>query len=259
MNFDVLLPSVLFIVVISSIILQRRMGRTIRSLFEERRLGIREVALIVAWMGGAVTALVFIPGEAIRILFLAAYSYMIFSFTYIALRRWYIAVIPPFAFLFSYFFYWNIVVFNIFVVVFSVTIVVYASGFFSWRTVWAFGALLTVMDVIHVFFTGFMSQSAKKMVGLKLPVLLKLPTFPPGSIVWLGLGDLFLAGLLSIHVSVNRGLKAGVITAIMNSLAMFIFELVMLNGVFVGFFPATLVVMAGSLAGLGVTRLMDRA
>lgn len=257
MYLDVLLPSVLFLVITGSIALQRRLEKTISSLLEERKLSVREVALTVAWMGGAVTALVFVPGEAIRILFLAAYSYMLFSFTYITLRRWYVAAFPPVLFLLSYFFYWNLVVFNVFVIIFSVIITVYASGLFSWRTVWIFAVLLTIMDVVQVFVTGFMSQSAEKMIDLRLPVLLMLPTFPPGLTVGLGIGDLFLAGLLSIHASANHGTKAGILTALMNSIAMFLFEAALLNTMLARFFPATLVVMAGSLAGLGATHLMN--
>jgi len=255
--FDVLLPSVVFIAIIASIFLQRRLEKTIFFLLEEKKLSIRDVAIIVAWMGGAVTAIVFIPSEAIQILFLSAYSYMLFSFTYISMKKWYVAILPPVIFLLSYFFYWNLIVFNLFVLIFSVMITVYISGLFSWRTVWIFAAFLTVMDVIQVFFTGFMGQSVTKMIELKLPVLLMLPTYPSGSTVGLGLGDLFLAGLLSIHISSKRGVKAGVLTALMNGLAMFIFEAALLNTMFARFFPATLVVVAGSIAGFGAIHLMN--
>jgi len=255
--FDVLLPSVVFIAITISIFLQKKLGETIFSLLEEKKLGVRDAALAVAWMGIAVTGVVFIPNEAIQILFLAACSYMLFSFTYIVLNKWYVAVLPPIIFLLSYFFYWNIVVFNIFVLIFSVIITIYASGLFSWKTVWIFAALLTVMDAIQVFVTGFMGQSVTKMIELKLPVILMLPTYPPGSIVGLGLGDIFLAGLLSIHISDKRGVKAGVLTAVMNGLAMFIFEVALLNTMFVRFFPATLVVVAGSIAGLGAIHLIS--
>ena len=257
MYFDIALPSVLFLVITGSMFLQRRLAATVSSLLEERKLSPREVILTVAWMGVAVTAVVFIPGEAIQILFLAAYSYMLFSFAYIAIKRWLLAVFPPIIFLLSYFFCWNLFVFNLFVVIFSMIITVYASGLFSWRTVWIFAVLLTVMDVIQVFFTGFMGQSATKMIELRLPVLLMLPTYPSGLTIGLGLGDLFLAGLLSIHISTKCGVKAGILTAAMNSLAMFIFETALLNTMFARFFPATLVVIAGSAAGLGALRLIN--
>jgi len=255
--FDVLLPSIVFVAITTSIFLQRKLERTIFSLLEEKKIGIRDVVLIVAWMGIAVTAVVFIPSEAVQILFLAAFSYMLFSFTYITLKKWYIAAFPPAIFLLSYFFYWNLIVFNIFVLIFSVIVTVYASGLFSWKTVWIFAALLTAMDVIQVFITGFMGQSATKMIELKLPVLLMLPTYPSGLTIGLGVGDLFLAGLLSIHTAAKHGVKAGILTAVMNSLAMFIFEMALLNTMFARFFPATLVVIAGSIAGLGTMHLMN--
>jgi len=255
--FDVLLPSVIFIAIITSIFLQRKLEETIFSLLEEKKISVRDIALTVVWMGVAVTAIVFIPGEAIKILFLAAYSYMLFSFTYISLKKWYIAVFPPVVFLLSYLFYWNLIVFNIFVLIFSVIITIYASGLFSWRTVWIFAALLTVMDVIQVFVTGFMGQSVSKMIKLNLPVLLLLPTYPSGLMVGLGLGDIFLAGMLSIHIAAKHGVKAGILTASTNSLAMFIFEVALLNRLFyVKFFPATLVVIAGSILGVGVAHLI---
>jgi len=254
---DVLLPSVLFVAIVASIFLQRKLEERISSIFEEKKISVRDISLIVIWMGAAVTAVVFIPSEAIQILFLAAYSYMLFSFTYIALKRWYIAVFPPILFLLSYFFYWNSVVFNIFVLVFSVILTVYINGLFSWKTVWIFAALLTIMDTVQVFITGFMGQSATKMIELELPVLLMLPTYPPGSTVGLGLGDLFLAGLLSIHTATKHGMKAGILMAVMNSLAMFIFEVAILNLMFTRFFPATLVIVAGSIAGLGTMHLIN--
>ena len=251
MHFDVILPSVLFFIITGSMFLQRKLEKRIASLLEEKKLSMREVALTVAWMGVAVTAVVFIPSEAIQILFLAAYSYMLFSFTYVALKKWYIAVFPSILFLLSYFFYWNLIVFDIFVIIFSMIIIVYASGLFSWKTVWIFAILLTIMDIIQVFVTGFMGQSATKMIELKLPVLLMIPTYPSGLTVGLGMGDLFLAGLLSIHTAAKRGTKAGILTATTNSLAMFIFEAALLNTMFARFFPATLVVIAGTIAGLG--------
>jgi len=257
LHFDVLLPSVVFIAISVSIFLQRKLEERISSLFEEKTISVREIVLMVAWMGVAVTAVVFIPSEAIQILFLAGYSYVLFSFTYIALKNWFLAAFPPIFFLFSYFFYWNLVLFNVFVILFSIILTVYTSGLFSWRTVWIFAALLTVMDVIQVFVTGFMGQSAMKMIELRLPVILMLPTYPPGSNVGLGLGDLFLAGLLSIHMAAKHGVKAGILAAVMNSLAMFIFEVALLNIMFAQFFPATLVVIAGSTAGLGIASLIE--
>jgi len=256
--FDVLLPSVLFIIIVLSIFLQRRLEKRMTILVEESRISIREAFLIVVFMGIAVTAIAFIPGMAIQIIFLTAYSYVLFFFVYVAYKRWYLAIIPPIIFVYSYLHYWNLIVFNIFAAIFSIIITIYASGLFSWRTVWIFAILLTIMDVIQVFFTGFMGQSAVKMMRLKLPVMLLLPTYPHGLPIGLGLGDIFLASLLSIQMASKYGVKAGILTAATNSLAMFIFEVALLNTMFARFFPATLVVIAGSGLGLWTTCMMRR-
>jgi len=256
--FDVLLPSVLFVIIVLSIFLQRRLEKRMAFLIEESSISLREVFLIVVFMGVAVTAIAFIPGMAIQIIFLAAYSYVLFFFVYVAYKKWYLAIIPPIIFVYSYLHYWNLIVFNVFAVIFCIIITIYASGLFSWRMVWIFAILLTVMDVIQVFFTGFMGQSAVKMMRLKLPVLLLLPTYPYGLTIGLGIGDVFLASLLSIQMASRYGVKAGILTAATNSLAMFIFEVALLNTMFARFFPATLVVMAGSALGLGAACMMRR-
>lgn len=258
MYFDVLLPSVLFVIIVLSIFLQRKLEKRMAVLVEEARISIRETILIVAFMGIAVTAIAFIPGMAIQIIFLVAYSYMLCFFVYVTCKKWILAIIPPIIFVYSYLHCWNLIVFNIFAVMFSLIITIYASGLFSWRTVWIFAILLTIMDVIQVFFTGFMGQSAVKMMRLKLPVLLLLPTYPHGLTIGLGLGDVFLASLLSIQMASKYGVKAGVLTAATNSLAMFIFEVALLNTMFARFFPATLVVIAGSALGLGATYMMRK-
>ncbi|MCW4020429.1 MAG: hypothetical protein NWF14_04280 [Candidatus Bathyarchaeota archaeon] len=255
MEFDVLLPTVVFFIVVTSIFLYRKIQKPVTSLFEDRKFTARDAALIVASMSIMITATVFIPSQAIQITFIAAYSYMLFSFTYIAVNRWYLAIFPPVAFVLAYFLYWELAVFNLFAVIFSVITIVYVSGFFTWKTVWIFAALLTVMDIVQVFGTGFMGQSAAKMLKLKLPVLLIVPTYPTGMLTGLGLGDIFLAGLLAVQTAVRHEQKTGVLTAFTIGIALFIFEVVFLNTTFADFFPATIVVVAGWIAGLGIARM----
>jgi hypothetical protein len=257
MEFDVLLPTVIFFVIAVSVFLYRRFEKKITLLFEEKKLSTRDILLMVTSMGLMVTAIVFIPSQAIQIAFIAAYSYMMFIFAYLALERWYLAIFPPVAFILFYFFYWDLLVFNLFVVFFAVIITVYLSELFSWRTVWLFAVLLTVMDVIQVFGTGFMGETATKMLELKLPVLLLLPAFPAGGLMGLGLGDIFLAGLLAVQTALRRGQKAGVLTAAAIGIAMFVFEVALLNTMFAEFFPATVVVIAGWFLGLGIARSIE--
>ena len=256
MKFDVLLPTVVFFVAVASVFLYQKFEKKITGLFEEKKFSVRDAVLMVAGMGVMVTVMALVPSQAIQILFIAAYSYMLFSLTYIALRRWYLAFFPPVAFLLCYFLYWELPVFNTFVAIFAVIVTVYLAALFSWKTVWIFAVLLTVMDVIQVFGTGYMGEYAIKTIELKLPVLLKLPTYPAGGMIGLGLGDVFLAGLLSVQTALKKGRRAGIHAAAMIGIAMFVFEIALLNIEFAYFFPATVVVVAGWFASMGFARLI---
>jgi hypothetical protein len=255
MQFDLALPSVLFLIVAASVFLYKKAEKTFTSLFENQKFSTRDAVLIVVSMGIMVSAIAFLPGQAIQIGFMGAYSYMLFVFTYMVLKKWYLAVVSPIVFLVCYIYFWPLAVFNLFVAVFAVAITIYISSFFTWKTVWVFAAILTAMDIIHVYVTGFMKQAAIGMIELKLPVMLILPQFPPGTLIGLGLGDLFLAGLLAVQTAKNLGQKAGILVAAMNGVAMFIFEVISFNTGFADFFPATVVVVAGWLASLGVIHL----
>jgi len=255
MQLDIILPIVIFTIATASVILYQRFEKVIASLFEEKKFTTRDAVLMVVSMGVMVTVIVFIPSQALQIIFIAAYSYMLFTFTYLALKKWFFALLPPAAFVVSYFWFWNLFVFNLFVVVFAILITVYLSSLFSWKTVGIFAALLTVMDVIQVFMTGHMGESATKMIQLKLPVLIMLPTYPAGMLIGLGLGDIFLAGLLAVQTAVKYDRKAGILVAGWISIAMLIFEIALFNIGFAKFFPATVVVVAGWLMGAASQRL----
>ncbi len=256
MQFDLALPSAVFLVVVASVISYRRMERTFSSLFDSQKFSMRDAVLMVVSMAIVISAIVFLPSQAIQIGFIGAYAYMVFMFTLVVTKKWYLAVLPPAAFLVSYiYFFSSLVVYNLFVAFFAVIITIYVSSFFTWKTVGLFAAILTVMDVIHVYVTGFMKQAAIEMIGLKLPMILILPRFPSGNLIGLGTGDLFLAGLLAVQTAKKLGQRAGVLIAAMSGVAMFIFEVISFNTGFAEFFPATIIVVAGWLTSLGALHL----
>lgn len=254
-ELDLVLPAAVSLIASASVLLYGRFHKKISFLLEESSIGARDVVVMVASMGLMITAIAFIPKQAVQILFIIAYSYMLFSFAYIAFRKWYVAILPPAAFVLLYNYYWELPVFNLFVALFAVMIPVYVGSIFSWRTTWIFVVLLTAMDIIQVFGTGFMVASASKMIELKLPVLLILPTFPAKTMIGLGLGDIFMSGLLAVQTSLKRGRNAGIMTAAMVGVAIFVFEAALFNVAAFRFFPATVVVIAGWMASLGVYRL----
>jgi hypothetical protein len=263
MPFDIVLPSVVSIVTIITIWLYPKVESKIKSLFEEEQeFRVRDAIFLVIAMGGMITAVVFIPQQAIQILFLAAYSFLLFLFTYIAVEKWYLSVLPPIVFVVLYLSgFWDIILLNVFAIIFVVCISVYLSGLFSWKTVLVFAVLITVMDVVQVIGTGFMGEAAGKFVELRLPVFIQVPLFPiqheKFDAILLGLGDIFLTGLLAIQTMQKYDRKAGIISAIAIGFAFFVFEITLFYSEFATFFPATLVVVLGWLLGLGIYRLVN--
>jgi len=256
MEFDVLLPTVVFFLAATSVLMYRKLIPKITPLFEDRKFSTRDAVLIVVAMGLMVTVMALVPSRAIQMVFIVAYSYTMFSFTYIAVRKWYVAILPPIAFVLLYQFYWRLLILNLFVAVFAIIIPIYLGVLFSWKTTLVFAGLLTIMDIIQVFGTRFMGELATKTIELKLPVLLMLPAYPADATIVLGLGDLFLAGLLAVQTALRDGQKAGVLTAATVGIAVFVFEAALFNTSFFTFFPATIVVIAGWTAGMGIARLI---
>lgn len=253
MEIDLLLPSSLFAIITLSLLLYKKIGDRVKDFLKDRKISIREAVIMVIIMGGAVTAISLMPINAIQILFIAALSYTLMIFTYLVLRRIFSAVIPPIIFILIYLLAGDILVTNIFTGVFAIIAITLLASLFSLRTILAFAGLLAVMDFIQVFITGHMVEAATKIVSLRLPVLLSLQAYPSTKFyVSLGLGDIFLSGLLSIQTASKYNFKAGFISAITISIAFLVFEALIFNFRFnVRGFPATFIVLLGWLLGIG--------
>ncbi len=252
MEMDLLLPLSVFTIAASSIFLYEKFEKKMRGIFEGRKLGMREVAFMVFLMGVMVTLVAFMPGYAIQILFVSAYAYMLLVFAYIVLGKWFLAIFPPAIFVATYLLVKNIYVVNIFAAIFSIMVIVYLSPLFPWKITLAFAALLTIMDVIQVFWTGYMIESASKMIGLHLPVALILPTYPSQKLMAIGIGDIFLSGLLSVQTALKYKRKVGLLSAAMISFTLFIFEFLVLNlPLKIAGFPATIIVLLGWFSTVG--------
>ena len=259
MQFDVVLPSVISTIIVAIVELYPRFQPRMKSIFEEKEFQIRDAFFLVIAMGAMVTAIVFVPQQAIQIMFLAAYSFVLFLFTYIAVEKWFISVLPPLAFLALYLSgFWNIILVNLFAIFFAVSIVVYLGGLFSWTTVLVFAALIVAMDVIQVLGTEFMGAAADRFVELELPILIQVPTYPVEGGIGLGLGDIFLAGLLAIQSLSKYDRTAAVISAVSIGFAFFIYEVIAFSLRLFTYFPATIIVVCGWLLSLGLYQLVTR-
>lgn len=83
MNLDVAMPLTLFSVTVASMLLNDKVERKMRSVFEEKEFRTRDVISLVVAMGVMISLIVFIPRMAIMTLFLFAYSMLLFMFTYL--------------------------------------------------------------------------------------------------------------------------------------------------------------------------------
>ncbi len=258
MIIDVVLPSMLCLITVATVLLHFRFQNRIKSLFQESEFRVRDAAFMVTSMGVMVTIMAFVPQQAIQILFLAAYSFILFLFIYVAVEKWYVAVLPSAAFVYLYLYWWNLVLLNIFAITFAILVSLYLGGLFSWKTVAVFAVLVTVMDVVQVFGTGYMGASAEKMLQLQLPTLIIVPAFPAAlkGYLGLGLGDVFLAGLLCIQTAQKHGRKTGISAAASIGIVFFLFEIISLNYPLGRYFPATVIVVGGWLTGLGFHHLL---
>ena len=216
-----------------------------------------EVVLFVLAIGLIITVIAFTPNRAIQIVYISNISILLFSFTYVVVKRWYVAIISPVTLVLLYFFFWDsLLIFNVCAAILACIITIYLNALLSWKTILVFAALMTVLDVFQVFGTGFMGQAAAKVFALRLPVLIVLPTYPTDGFIGLGLGDVILAGLLSLQTILRLGRRVGTLTTLTISCAMFVFELVAFNTEYFTYFPATVVVLSGWLIGIGVAKFI---
>lgn len=253
MQFDIVMPTALFIIITAIIFLYSKYERKFKALVEEKELRIRDIALLVIAMGVMVTAIIFIPGQALQIVFMASYSLILFTFAYTTMPKWYVAVVPPAIFILIRILFWNNITLNIFGAVFVMLITVYLGTLFTWKTTVIFAGLLTVMDIVQVLLTGFMGASAEKLLSLELPVVIRLATFPSVGETGLGLGDFFLAGLLCIHTSKKYGRRMGILAAFVLSMVFLIGEALLIAYRPGQYFPATVLVLAGWLTAFPIT------
>lgn len=317
LQFDIAMPAALFSVTLLTVLLNKRVEGKLKATFEEREFRIRDAVLFIIMISVAISVIIFVPQEAITVIFLSAYSTLLFTFAYtfskiqkrqaqlfclafgllaIALgttalsdpftdswlftgglaayglatfaflaaayeqqrkgsgERWYTAVLPPALFLLLYLFYrgtplWFPYFFDAFAVTFAVLITLYLASLFTWKIIFIFAGLLTVMDVILVFGTGTMGQAAVTLLDLRLPIAVVLPRIPiQGALHFsaLGLGDFFFAGLLATQTSKKYNEKTALIAA---GLMAFMLGVTLVIQTYweIEFFPATLSIISGWL------------
>jgi hypothetical protein len=253
MIVDVLLPLVLFLIGVAGVSFYSRVDKKVDHLVAGQKLRLIHAFLLVVALGVMVTVIVYIPQYALLGLFFFAYTAILFLFTYLFVPKWYLAVVAPVLFLFLFAYCWNDYLLTIFALIFSISVSVYMGGLFTWKTTVAFTGLLAIMDVIQVLITRNMAGAFGTALTLKLPAYIKLPTYPTMGITYLGLGDLFLFGLLGIQTTRKYGKNFGLQSITLMTLVYLLLQTILLtyypltNG-----FPATVLVISGWVTSLAV-------
>ncbi len=258
MIVDVFLPSVLFLIGVIVVFLYSRLDKKIDRLLGGQELQLKHIILLVAAIGTMVTVILVIPEHALLGLFIFAYTAILLLFTFLFVPKWYLALVPPVLFLLSFFYCWNIYSFNFFAIIFGISVAVYMGSLFTWKTTVAFAALVTVMDIIQVLITGHMEEAFETAKTLGLPAFIKLPMFPTVGLTYLGLGDLFLFGLLSIQTTRKYGRNFGLKSTILMAIVYLLLQTVLLNYYpLTNSFPASVLVISGWLTVLAARYLYN--
>jgi hypothetical protein len=221
---------------------------------------------------------------------LAFYGFAAFAFSSIiadakkadAQERWYVAVQPPALFVLLFVFFnlvyggapvWAPVLLDVFALTFAVLIILYLGSMFTWKTVFVFAVLLTIVDIILVLVTGSMIVAAQQFTGLGIPVLVYLPNVPlietmQGALFrGLGLGDFFFAGILALQTFKKFGKRAGFISVVAMTISFAVFEAFLPDIVRllepllqrqIAGFPGTLMIILGWLPVVAWKMLSER-
>ncbi len=242
MYFDIAMPLTLLAVTLVSLFLNEKTESKLKNTMQERQLGVWDAAMLVGVMAVMVYLIIFVREITLilMVLFLFAYSTLLFTFSYLfSKNRWYVGIVPPAVFILLFVFLrdtwvWSYFLSNVYALAFAVLITLYLVSLFSWKTTGIFGILLTGMDIVLVFVTGTMIQAAKVTTGLRLPVMVSVPLIPPWpdsgiAMMSLGLGDFFFAGLLAVQTFKRYGKRFSIVTAVGMTISFFIFEVLLLN------------------------------
>ena len=87
---------------------------------------------------------------------------------------------------------------------------------------------------------------------IKFILFVIVPTFPSTGLAVLGLGDIFLSGLLSIQTAKKYGKKFGILSVVSVTVALLLGPTIIRLNNNVTSFPATVFVVSGWLTAVGL-------
>jgi hypothetical protein len=269
---DFAMPLTLLAVTFAAVFLNQKTEDKLKTTLEEKELGVRDTVLLVGLMVIMISSIVFFRDlvAPLMILFMFSYSMLLFIFTYLFSRHWYVAIAPPAMFILLYVFLrnsfvWTDYLVSIYGIVFAVLITLYVGSLFTWKPTLIFAGLLTAADIILVLVTGTMVQAANTtFISLSLPVMVAIPVVPLigtslGFLpIALGIGDFFFAGLLATQTFKKYGKTMAIVSMISMTASFFIFEMFLLTFWKIGF-PGTLMIICGWLPPVAIKTMKDRS
>ena len=242
MHLDLILPTVSLVFLNVVVWAYPRVEHKTKRFMEEGEFTIKDAPGLALILAVAVVILAISPSALLLVLSMIGIGFVLNLISLIVTGNRWISVILPTIFYVCFFFFWNLKLLNIFALILAFGTSLILASAFSWRSSLAFIAVLTLIDVIHVFGTKMMVEVGQKGIQLGLPLMLLLPAYPAGGYLGFGLGDLFVASLITIRNWERFGGRAGLITSI--HIAIFLGLMIPIVGIF-GALPATVFISAG--------------
>ncbi|RLG46649.1 MAG: hypothetical protein DRN90_06185 [Thermoproteota archaeon] len=245
MQIDLVLPTVSLLFLNAVVWAYPKVEPAIRQFMEEGEFTVKDALGLAAIMAIAIAVLALSPSTLLLAVSMIGIGLVLNLTSLIVTGNRWISLLLPCFFYVCFFFFWNLGLLNVFAIILAFGASLILANAFSWKASLAFVAVLTLIDVIHVFGTKMMVEVGYKGIQLRLPLMLLLPTFPAKGYLGFGLGDLFVAALLTVKNWEKFGGRAGLITSAY--IALFIGLIVPMVEK-VGALPATLFISAGWIA-----------
>ncbi len=242
MQVDLILPTVSLIFLNFVVWTYPRLEPRMKQFLEEGEFSVKDALALALVLAGAIVILALSPSALLLILSMIGIGFVLNLTSLIITGNRWISVILPSTFYVCFFFFWNLKLLNLFAIVLAFGASLILANVFTWKSSLAFVAILTLIDIIHVFGTKMMVEVGQKGIQLGLPIMLLLPAYPARGYLGFGLGDLFVASLITVRNWEKFGGRAGLVTSI--HIAIFLGLMIPVVERF-GALPATVFISAG--------------
>ncbi|RLE51459.1 MAG: hypothetical protein DRJ33_05905 [Candidatus Methanomethylicota archaeon] len=242
---DISLPIALAIVTLTCFTTYPYYEKRFPLIYGYEKLSLKSVFFLALLIAVGVAFLAYMPKLAMKLLILAVLSILLYLYAYVLTNgKKLLSIALPALFIACFLAIWNVWMLNIFASVIAIALASILAFLFTWRITLLFTTLLVALDIFHVFVTEMMTAAAVKMIKMGLPTLIAIPTYPTEGWIFLGLGDLLLASLLSIQTAKRFGRRYGFASIALTTLSFLALENAIFNLGF-HFFPATSMIVVG--------------